>query len=521
MTSDEHLPAARILIVDDQLTHRLKTLHAVQALGHSAETADSGASALARLKEHRFDLVLLDILMPDMDGYEVMQFMQNDQGLADIPVIVVSALESEMKAVVRAVEMGADDVLPKHFDAVLLSARLDSALQRRTSRLREQLTREHMSTLMAAASKVELNGTRPEMLRLESIWSRPSAVGQLARVFVQMTGEVQSRDRQLQKQLDGFRTLALASVAGIVLGLGAALASSVSVATDNVANLATVVSIASALICLSTLLWRRPQEPLVHLLRLGAALAVLSGLLGLLPLLWLSTQLPASVVAGVLPLELAAALVLRTALSHEKLHSNETLAIGLCVIGGICLIVMPTGSTVPWSAAMGIAAVLPAIGFAATAHYLSATGSLPADASTATTSDTLAIVGIAATLFTLVLLPYVLVHGEANELLALVQRPGPLISATALSIVMLAVVLVTGVTLRMLLAHQSSVVAVAVSMLCVMLATPAWTALLLSQQPSPWIAVPLVIYALAAFVCTFSDGSNAKTFVKQIDLELA
>jgi len=170
---------------------------------------------------------------------------------------------------------------------------------------------------------------------------------------------------------------------------------------------------------------------------------------------------------------------------------------------------------------MGIAAVLPAIGFAATAHYLSATGSLPADASTATTSDTLAIVGIAATLFTLVLLPYVLVHGEANELLALVQRPGPLISATALSIVMLAVVLVTGVTLRMLLAHQSSVVAVAVSMLCVMLATPAWTALLLSQQPSPWIAVPLVIYALAAFVCTFSDGSNAKTFVKQIDLELA
>ena len=62
MSGDEQFPAARILIVDDQRTHRTKTLHAVQALGYTAETADSGATALARMKEQRFDLILLDIL---------------------------------------------------------------------------------------------------------------------------------------------------------------------------------------------------------------------------------------------------------------------------------------------------------------------------------------------------------------------------------------------------------------------------------------------------------------------------
>lgn len=517
MTGAAQYPAARILIVDDQLTHQRKMQHAVQALGYTAETADSGPKALSQLKQRRFDLVLLDILMPDMDGYEVMQFMQRDPHLADIPVIVVSALESEMKAVVRAVEMGAEDVLPKHFDAVLLSARLDSALERRSVRLREQDTRAHMSTLMEAATKVDRHGTRSEFLRLEQTCNRSDAIGRLARVFVQMTTEVQLRDRQLQRQLDIFRTLALACVTGIVLGLGPALAGSLDADIPSIAALAALVSATGALVCLTTLLWRRPHESLTRLIRLGAIFAVFAGLLGLLPLLWLSTQLPAWVVAGVLPLELAAALIVRSVLSEHRLNPYEICALVLCVIGGVCLVVLPTGSTTAWTAPMAIAAVLPAIGFAAATHGLSVYEE-PADNAT---GEALSIIGIAASLLTLALLPFVLIRGDANDLLTLISQPGPGISVTALTIVMLAIVLVTGATLRMLLARQSGPVAVALSMLCVMAAAPIWSMLLLDAQPSLWIAVPLAAFVAATIAYACRANSDARALLHHIDVELA
>ena len=85
------------------------------------------------LKEQAFDVVLLDILMPEMDGYQVLERMKGDVELRDIPVIVISALD-EIDSVVRCIEMGAEDYLAKPFNPVLLRARLNTSLQRKKLR---------------------------------------------------------------------------------------------------------------------------------------------------------------------------------------------------------------------------------------------------------------------------------------------------------------------------------------------------------------------------------------------------
>ena len=88
----------RILIIDDQKVFRKKLELAVTHLNYEASSAESGQLGLDRLRKENFDLLLLDIMMPGMDGFEVMQFMKQDPKLRDIPIIVISALDGEMDA---------------------------------------------------------------------------------------------------------------------------------------------------------------------------------------------------------------------------------------------------------------------------------------------------------------------------------------------------------------------------------------------------------------------------------------
>lgn len=139
MTESTGAPRARILIVDDDRTNRLRLSMAVERLGHDVSTAEHGREALERLTEGGFDLVLLDILMPEMDGYQVLERMKDTPELRSIPVIVVSALE-EMDSVVACIELGAEDHLPKAFDPILLRARVHACLEKK--RLRDAIDRQ-------------------------------------------------------------------------------------------------------------------------------------------------------------------------------------------------------------------------------------------------------------------------------------------------------------------------------------------------------------------------------------------
>jgi serine phosphatase RsbU (regulator of sigma subunit) len=126
--------AGHILIVDDHKTNRIKMSFAVKKLGHTVDNAENGRQALEMLRTQAFDLVLLDIVMPEMNGYQVLEQMKKDQDLRDIPVIVISA-ETEMAKVVKGIELGAEDYLPKSFDPALLKARVEASL--RTKWLRD------------------------------------------------------------------------------------------------------------------------------------------------------------------------------------------------------------------------------------------------------------------------------------------------------------------------------------------------------------------------------------------------
>ncbi|MBX0330121.1 alpha/beta fold hydrolase [Oscillochloris sp. ZM17-4] len=116
-----------LLLVDDNDMNRDMFSRRLERLGYAITEARDGRPALDAMRATHFDLVLLDIMMPDMDGYAVLREMQADPELRHVPVIVLSALD-DMASVVQAIELGADDYLPKPCDSVLLNARIGACL---------------------------------------------------------------------------------------------------------------------------------------------------------------------------------------------------------------------------------------------------------------------------------------------------------------------------------------------------------------------------------------------------------
>jgi phosphoserine phosphatase RsbU/P len=132
-----------ILIVDDE-PYNLDTLEQeLDDLGYNAIPASNGKEALEKITRHSPDMVLLDIMMPVMDGFEVLRRLKTQPEWRDIPVVIVSAL-SDMDSVVRGIKLGADDYLPKPFDPVLLAARIQAGLARKQLR---DLEKRYMETM--------------------------------------------------------------------------------------------------------------------------------------------------------------------------------------------------------------------------------------------------------------------------------------------------------------------------------------------------------------------------------------
>jgi len=126
---------ARLLVADDNKVNRLLLTRSLELQGHRVASAENGRVALDKLRAEAFDLLLLDMEMPEMDGFQVMEQLAADSALRDIPVIVTSSLEG-VAHVVRCIELGADDFLHKPVNPVLLKARVDSSLEKK--RLRDQ-----------------------------------------------------------------------------------------------------------------------------------------------------------------------------------------------------------------------------------------------------------------------------------------------------------------------------------------------------------------------------------------------
>jgi len=126
-----------VLIVDDNEHNRDLLSRRLRRQGHLVTMAENGRQALELLQAQRFDLVLLDIMMPEMNGYEVLEFLKRDAGLRHIPVIMISAVD-DLDSIVRCIELGAEDYLFKPFNPVLLKARIGASLEKKRLRDQEQ-----------------------------------------------------------------------------------------------------------------------------------------------------------------------------------------------------------------------------------------------------------------------------------------------------------------------------------------------------------------------------------------------
>lgn len=118
----------RVLVVDDNRVNRIKATRALKSGDYEVSEAAGGQEALDMLRGQVFHLVLLDILMPEVDGFQVLEQMQSDQQLEKIPVIMVSAVDEE-EDVRRCLAMGAVDYITKPFDIEVLQDRISTHLQ--------------------------------------------------------------------------------------------------------------------------------------------------------------------------------------------------------------------------------------------------------------------------------------------------------------------------------------------------------------------------------------------------------
>ena len=189
----------RVLVVDDSGINRRLLVTALTELGHEVRAAEHGRRALELLRGGEggygsgFDVVLLDLLMPVMDGYATLAAIKADPRLNHLPVIMVSAVH-ELESVVRCIDLGATDYLPKPFSAAVLRARLRSSLAAKRLRDVEQDYLRRVDEVVAGG---------PSGLGEET--ARDDVVGRLARRLEQMTQDVTAREAALRDEISALR----------------------------------------------------------------------------------------------------------------------------------------------------------------------------------------------------------------------------------------------------------------------------------------------------------------------------
>jgi phosphoserine phosphatase RsbU/P len=145
-----------VLIVDDNDDNRFTLSMRLETCGYeNIVTAENGREALEKMRHGPVDLVLLDIMMPEMNGYEVLEHLKSDAELRDLPVIVISALD-EMDSVIKCIELGAEDYLAKPFNPTLLRARVGASLEKKRLRDEVRAGRDRLQHELDAARTLQL-----------------------------------------------------------------------------------------------------------------------------------------------------------------------------------------------------------------------------------------------------------------------------------------------------------------------------------------------------------------------------
>ncbi|MFJ3812544.1 PleD family two-component system response regulator [Streptomyces sp. NPDC090073] len=169
-----------MLIVDDDRTNRMMVTYRLEINGIHAEGVESGQKALGIMRAEAFDVVLLDIVMPHMDGYTTLELIKSDPALRDTPVVMISQLD-DVDSIIRCLELGAEDYLPKPLNSLLLMARIKGILLRKQLTDIEEEYDNQLGVLIEALKTAENDAFDPESLH--SIADRNDRLGECARTM--------------------------------------------------------------------------------------------------------------------------------------------------------------------------------------------------------------------------------------------------------------------------------------------------------------------------------------------------
>lgn len=340
MNEDSSRLEGRALVVDDHKTNRIKMEMAVRNLGLEVECAANGVECLETLRARDFDIVLLDVVMPEMDGFEVLGAIKADPSLRDIPVIVISSLE-EIEDSVRAIELGAEDFLTKPFNPVILKARLGAGIERKRLRDKELEYLRQVDRLAAASEVIERKDFDPARLGLEDIAARDDQLGNLAHVFLGMAGEVYRREQMLRNQINLLKGGFLLLLLGVVWGLMPSLSRIIMVDGLNPLGAAfwTLVISAAMMIVVSVATGRYPRLS-GSAIRQYLILGLFGNALSQLLLLWSASHVPAMLISIILAVESFMVFIIAASLGLEAPSLKRF--IGLCLgLACVLLIIVP------------------------------------------------------------------------------------------------------------------------------------------------------------------------------------
>ena len=466
---------------------RTKLEKAVGALGYGAEAVGSGAEALKRLNGAAFDLVLLDIVMPEMDGFQVLEALKASARTRDLPVIVISALDEEMSSVVKAIELGAEDFLPKDFEVALLKVRLSTCIEKKRLRDNEKEYLRQVARLTRAATTLELGKFNPSKLGLQDVAVRGDSLGTLAKVFSTMAQSVYERERKFRQSIRTFRGGLILIACGVLWGLVVPLAKMASSVEANPVGLAILIDALGAVLCIGISMKRGTMPRLGSLGRGDFSFilqfAIISAVLNQVLVYWMASQLPAFIVSIVIVLEGFFVFLFAALMRTERPSVKRFLGLGLGLAGiaVILLFGMPVDTTASWIW-IGVALLIP-VTYAAEDIFIAERR--PAGI------DTIALFGLVQGVSVIILIPIAAVSDGFVP-------PELLLGQTGLIVVVMAAAANLAMLLFMLLVTTTGAVFASQTAYASTAAGIGWSMLLLGESVPilTWGALALVIVGL-------------------------
>ncbi|TPI70007.1 response regulator [Mesorhizobium sp. B3-1-3] len=477
----------RILIVDDSRTIRIKLKKSVEALGHEAEAVESGRAALDLLATDNFDLILLDIMMPVMDGFEVLKSLKASSRTRDVPIIVISALDDEMSSVVKAIELGAEDFLPKDFELALLKARVSTCIEKKRLRDIEKEYLRQVAKLTKAAATLESGRFNPSKLGIRDVAGRPDGLGKLATVFATMAQKVYERERKMRQNIRTFRGALLLLACGGLWGLVVPLSKMASLVEAHPIGLAILIDVIGAVFCVGISIKRGTMPRLADLTRSDwkfiLILAFISSVINQVLVYWLASKLPAFIVSIVIVLEGFSVFLFAALMRTEAPNLKRFLGLGLGLVGIFIILLYgePAEMATSWLW-LAIALVIP-ITYATEDIYLSERK--PA------AIDSVALFGITLVASVLMLMPLAAFYRDFIPLDLLTGKLGVIVVLMAVAgnlamLLFIALISSTGAVFASQNAYAVTTAGIGWSMLLLGEAIPALT----------WVSLALIVVGL-------------------------